>query len=54
MKDFKVFDLKFGFLAKNCVYFTPGTPEKGGHAKKLIVVDVFWLFLNLVSKFWFL
>ena len=25
VKDFKVFDLRFGFLVKNCVDFTPGT-----------------------------
>ena len=23
VKDFKVFDLRFGFLVKNCIYFHP-------------------------------
>ena len=32
VKDFKVFDLRFGFLVKNCVDFTPGTPQKHGGA----------------------
>ena len=33
MKDFKVFDLRFGFLVKNYAYFTAGTPQKNWGAK---------------------
>ena len=33
MKDFKVFDLRCGFLDKNCIYFTPGSPKNHGGAK---------------------
>ena len=36
VKEFKVFDLRFGFLVKNCVYFTPGTPQKNSQKKGLI------------------
>ena len=28
VKDFKFFDLRFGFLVQNCVDFTPGPPPK--------------------------
>ena len=27
VKDFKVFDLRFGFLVKNCIYFHPRNPK---------------------------
>ena len=30
VKDSKVFDLRFGFLIKNCVDFTPGTQKTHG------------------------
>ena len=32
VKDFKVFDLRFGFPVKNYIYFTPGTPKNHGGA----------------------
>ena len=32
VKDFKVFDLRFGFLVKNCVDLSPGTQKKQGGA----------------------
>ena len=32
VKKIKVFDLRFGFLVKNCIYFTPGTPQNRGGA----------------------
>ena len=35
VKDFQVFDLRFGFLIENCVDFTPGT-EKSMGARTLI------------------
>ena len=35
VKKIKVFDLRFGFLVKNCIYFTPGTPQNLG-ARTLI------------------
>ena len=41
VKDFKVFDLRFRFPVKNCIYFTPGTPKYDGYAEDLIVVDIF-------------
>ena len=33
MQKSKVFDLRFGFLIKNCIYFTPGTSQNRGGAK---------------------
>ena len=30
VKDFKVFDLRFGFLIKNCVDFTSGIKKNMG------------------------
>ena len=30
VKDFKVFDLRFKFLVKSCIYFSPGTPKTVG------------------------
>ena len=30
VKESKVFDLRFGFLVKNCVDFTPGTRNPWG------------------------
>ncbi len=33
VKDFKVFDVRFAFLVKNCIYFTPGTRPKQAGAK---------------------
>ena len=30
VEKFKVFDLRFGFLVKNCIYFTPGTVGRVG------------------------
>ena len=65
MKDFKVFDLRFGFLVKNCVVFTPGTPKTcGGEVQQqggvinwtpeLTVVKIFRVdSKNLTSKFSF-
>ena len=35
VKDSKIFDLRFGFLVKKCMYFTPGTPKTVG-ARTLI------------------
>ena len=28
VKDFKIFNLRFGFLVKNCIYFTPPEPKQ--------------------------
>ena len=30
VKNFKLFDFRFGFLIKNCVDFTPGTQKTPG------------------------
>ena len=30
VKDLKVFDLRFGFLLKHCIDFTPGTKKTWG------------------------
>ena len=50
VKDFKVCDLRFGFLAKSCIFFTPCAQETQINDKKCICMCSFSTAID--GKFW--
>ena len=47
LRFWEVFDVRFGFLVKNCVYFTSGTPQKN---TKKICKNIYNIYIYIYTQ----